>query len=370
MNAPHSPSMGRGSMPNGKPLIGITMGDPAGIGAEVIVKALHDPEVRALGRFVVFGIEELLAAAADDARITPYWFTHPADERLRVDSGVVVVDFPSYAAGYWMVARPTGLGGRASIEFLDRAVTAARAGGLDAVVTGPINKLSWKEAGCRHPGHTEWLAEACKVKRVTMAFVGGGLRVALASTHLGMFELRDKFTIGLVFQPIDHLHHALVHWFGIEQPRIAIAGLNPHAGEGGRFGDEETRVIEPAMQMARNAGMDVDGPFPADTLFIPRRRSRYDGIVAMYHDQGLIPVKMLAFDTAVNVTLGLPIIRTSVDHGTAFDIAGSNQADPGSMIEAIRLACHLAARQHGGACAAPSASGAVSDSPVSERVEP
>jgi len=185
--------------------------------------------------------------------------------------------------------------------------------------------------------------------------------VALASTHLGMFELRNKFTIGCVFQPIDLLHQALVNWFGIDRPRIAIAGLNPHAGEDGRFGDEEQRVIEPAMQMARNAGIDVEGPFPADTLFIPRRRSKYDGIVAMYHDQGLIPVKMLAFDTAVNVTLGLPIIRTSVDHGTALDIAGSNQADPGSMIEAIRMACYLAAR------ARPSE--AIADSAVSEQVE-
>jgi len=330
--------------PNGKPLIGITMGDPAGIGAEVIVKALADPDVRAAGRFVIYGMEELLAAAADAAGVSPFWFTHPHDGPLRVDSGVVVMDFPEYAAGYWLVARPTAMGGKASLEFLDSAIAAARAGNIDAIVTGPIHKVSWREAGCRHPGHTERLADEFKTKRVTMAFVGGGLRVALASTHLGMFELRDKFTIGCVFQPIDLLHQALVDWFGIDRPRIAIAGLNPHAGEDGRFGDEEKRVIEPAMQMARNAGMDVEGPFPADTLFIPRRRSKFDGIVAMYHDQGLIPVKMLAFDTAVNVTLGLPIIRTSVDHGTALDIAGSNQADPGSMIEAIRLACHLATR--------------------------
>jgi 4-hydroxythreonine-4-phosphate dehydrogenase len=176
-----------------------------------------------------------------------------------------------------------------------------------------------------------------------MAFVGGGLRLALASTHVGLFELRDLFTIGMVFTPIDLLNEALIDWFGIDEPRIAVAGLNPHAGENGRFGDEETRIIEPAMQMARNIGVNVEGPFPADTLFTPRLRSRFDGIVAMYHDQALIPLKMLAFDTAVNVTLGLPIIRTSPDHGTAFDIAGTNQADPGSMKEAIRLACALAA---------------------------
>ena len=361
MNA-HAPNSTEQQRSGGaKPLVGITMGDPAGIGAEVIVKALCDPDLRALGRFVIYGMEESLATAADAAQIAPFWFTHPHDEPLRVDSGVVVMDFPEYAAGYWLIARPTKLGGKASLEFLDSAIIAARSGHIDAIVTGPIHKVSWREAGCRHPGHTEKLAEDFKTKRVTMAFVGGGLRVALASTHVGMFELRNKFTIGCVFQPIDLLHQALVDWFGIDRPRIAIAGLNPHAGEDGRFGDEEKRVIEPAIQMARNAGIDVEGPFPADTLFIPRRRSKYDGIVAMYHDQGLIPVKMLAFDTAVNVTLGLPIIRTSVDHGTAFDIAGTDQADPGSMIEAIRLACYLASREK--------LRDPVADSTVSEQVK-
>jgi len=214
---------------------------------------------------------------------------------------------------------------------------------VDAICTGPIHKTSWSLAGCRFAGHTEKLADAFHAKRVTMAFVGGGLRVALASAHIGLFELRNHFTIGMVFQPIDQLHDALLKWFGIPRPRIAVAGLNPHAGEDGLFGDEERRVIEPAMQMARNVGIDVEGPFPPDTLFLDHRRARYDGFVCMYHDQGLIPVKLLAFDRAVNVTLGLPTIRTSVDHGTAFDIAGTNQADPGSMREAVRLACRLSA---------------------------
>jgi 4-hydroxythreonine-4-phosphate dehydrogenase len=324
-----------------KPLIGITMGDPAGIGAEVVVKALLDPDVRALGRFVVYGIDDVMNAAADAAGVRPFWFRIDPGDPLRVDSGVVVVDFADDAPGYWLIARATELGGRRSLAFVDSAVRAVRDGVLDAIVTGPIHKHSWKLAGCRFPGHTELLADACNVRGVTMAFVGGGLRVALASTHLGLFELRNHFTIGSVFRPIDHLNTALVDWFGIDRPRIAVAALNPHAGESGRFGDEETRVIEPAMQMARNHGVDVAGPFPADTLFTPRHRTRYDGIVAMYHDQALIPVKMLAFDTAVNVTLGLPVVRTSVDHGTAFDIAGTNQADAGSMKEAVRLACQI-----------------------------
>jgi 4-hydroxythreonine-4-phosphate dehydrogenase len=327
-----------------KPLIGITMGDPCGIGAEVIVKALADHEVRSLARFIIYGAAEVLESAADAAAIRPFWFRIAHGETLRVDSGVVVVDFDEYPAGLWVNARPTAEGGRASLRFVDEAIEAAKSGVIDAIVTGPIHKVSWKLAGCRFPGHTEKIADAFNTKRFTMAFVGGDLRLALVSGHVGLFELRNQFTIGSVFQPIDLLHEVLQRWFAIEHPRIAVAGLNPHAGEEGRFGDEEQRIIEPAIQMARNVGIDVEGPFPADTLFLERRRSRYDGIVAMYHDQGLIPVKLLTFGTAVNVTLGLPIIRTSVDHGTAFDIAGTNAADPGSMKAAIRLACQCAAR--------------------------
>lgn len=352
---PHGHAGVSPAAPNDKPLIGITMGDPAGIGAEVIVKALADPEVRALARFVIFGVEDVLNAAADAAAIRPYWFRLSSGDPLRVDSGVVVLDFAGFEAGHWVVARPTSMGGRASLAFLDQAIHAAKDGQLSALVTAPIHKESWKLAGSRFPGHTEKLADACDAKRVTMAFVGGGLVVALASAHIGLLELRNKFTLGMVYQPIDLLATALKRWFRIDEPRIAVAGLNPHAGENGQFGDEEKRVIEPAMQMARNQGIHVDGPFPADTLFTPRHRSRFDGFVAMYHDQGLIPVKMLAFDTAVNVTLGLPIIRTSVDHGTAFDIAGTGSADPGSMKEAIRLASRLCRTPNSSTWTAPEA---------------
>lgn len=329
-----------------RPVIGITMGDPCGIGAEVIVKALNDPDIRSLGRFLIYGADGCLLDAAERAAIKPFWFCVPHDKIRRIDSGVVVADFADYAGGEWATARACAYGGKASLSFLDSAIEASNTGIIDAIVTAPIHKTSWKMSGCRHPGHTEKLAEAFRTKRYNMTFIGGGLRVALASVHMGLFEVQRNLTIGTVFQPIDLLHDALNRWFAIEHPRIAVAGLNPHAGEGGQFGDEEARVIEPAILMAQNAGIDVQGPFPADTLFLPKRRNRFDGIVAMYHDQGLIPVKMLAFDTAVNVTLGLPIIRTSVSHGTAFDIAGKNQADPGSMKEAIRLACHLASSKH------------------------
>jgi 4-hydroxythreonine-4-phosphate dehydrogenase len=320
------------------------MGEPSGVGPEVIVKALADEAVRGRGRFVIYGIERRLAEVAEQVGVRPFWFRMQPGEPMRIDSGVVVLDYEAFAATVWTPPRISAEGGLASIRFLDEAVEAALRGEIDAVVTAPIHKGSWKLAKCRFPGHTERISHACRSDRTTMMFSAGDLRVALASTHVGLFELRNKFTIGLVFQPIDLLHQALTNWFGIVAPRIAVAGLNPHAGEDGRFGDEERRVIEPAVQMARNAGVDVLGPLPADSLFAPRVRQEFDGIVAMYHDQGLIPVKMHAFDEAVNITLGLPIIRTGVGHGTAFDIAGTKQANPGSMKEAIRLACAFACR--------------------------
>jgi 4-hydroxythreonine-4-phosphate dehydrogenase len=323
--------------PNGKPVIGITMGDPAGIGAEVVVKALADPAIRAQARFVVYGLHELMSYAADLAEVNPFWFRLPHEEVHRIESGVVVADYDEYTSFGPALRQPTAEGGHASVRFVDDAIAAARSGAIQAIVTGPIHKISWKMAGIRVPGHTEYFARALDVRRVSMMFVGGGFRIALASTHAPLFDLRNRFTIGYVFQPIDLLHQALVEMFAIARPRIAVAALNPHASEDGRFGDEERRIIEPAMTMAREVGIDVDGPFPADTLFW-MARGRYDGIVAMYHDQGLIPIKMAAFDSAVNVTLGLPIVRTSVDHGTAFDIVGRNKANAGSMKAAITLA--------------------------------
>ncbi|MEL7087776.1 MAG: 4-hydroxythreonine-4-phosphate dehydrogenase PdxA, partial [Planctomycetota bacterium] len=243
---------------------------------------------------------------------------------------------------------------------------------IDAIVTAPICKESWKLAGFRFPGHTELLQKRTKARRAAMMFHAPPpppelppspellsdpvdapeprptLNVALATIHVPLMDVRNLLTIGCVFDPID-LGHQAMQRLGVENPKIAVCGLNPHAGENGQFGDEEIRVITPAIEMARSAGMDVHGPFPADTLFTPRLRAKYDLIVAMYHDQGLIPVKMLAFDDAVNVTLGLPLIRTSVDHGTAFDIVGKNKANPGSMKAAIRLAVQMARDQAGNA---------------------
>ena len=331
-----------------KPVIGITMGEPAGIGPETIVKALADPEVRTLGRFVIFGMNELLAYAADLAEIDPFWW------RLQHDSSradfplvhdVVVLDYDEFSMLGTAVHRPTKQGGQASLRFIDDAIAAARTpvdeGGIDAVVTAPICKESWTMAGCRFPGHTELFANRTKTRRYAMMFHASKLSVVLATVHIPLMDVRNVLTIGAVYDPID-LGHQAMQRLGVEKPRIAVCGLNPHASENGQFGDEEARLITPAIEMARSHGIDVRGPLPADTVFGPAVRGRYDLVVAMYHDQGLIPLKMIAFDEAVNTTIGLPIVRTSPDHGTAFDIVGKNQADPGSMKSAIRLAARLA----------------------------
>lgn len=320
--------------------IGITLGDPHGIGAEVIVKALADPSIRLAARFIIYGLHEVLDFASDLAELRPCWRRMPHEEAITATDDIVLADFDDIDISSRSFRKPTAEAGRASMLFLEQAVTDAAEGRIDALVTGPINKTSWALAGFPFEGHTEMLAHRFK-QHVTMMFTGGPLRVALVSIHEPLFELRHHFSIGRVFQPIDHFHQALRDWFGIAKPRIAVAGLNPHAGENGRFGDEEIRVIQPAIDMAINAGIDATGPYPADTLFLRASQGEFDGVVAMYHDQALIPVKLLAFDRAVNVTLGLPIIRTSVDHGTAFDIVGKNRADAGSMKEAIRLAIEL-----------------------------
>ncbi|MFQ5502334.1 MAG: 4-hydroxythreonine-4-phosphate dehydrogenase PdxA [Phycisphaerae bacterium] len=328
-----------------RPTLGITMGDPLGIGAEVVVKALADESLRGRARFQVYGLHEQIAYAADQAELTPYWTRAPHETAHEIDRDVIIADFDEHSIDTRLRNQPTAAAGLASMCFLEAAMEDARLGRIDAIVTGPINKTAWQLAGFAFAGHTDLLAKYFKASRVTMMFTGGPLRVALASIHEPLFELRHTFTIGRVFQPIDLLHQALLDWFGIPSPRIAVAALNPHASENGRFGDEEARIIQPAMEMAAHAGIDVTGPYPADTLFRRAARGEFDGVVALYHDQALIPIKLIAFDEAVNLTLGLPIIRTSVDHGTAFDIVGKNRAEPGSMKAAIRLAIDLSTRR-------------------------
>ncbi|MEW6250399.1 MAG: 4-hydroxythreonine-4-phosphate dehydrogenase PdxA [Planctomycetota bacterium] len=327
----------------GRPLVGISMGDPLGIGPEVIVRSLADPELRAQARFVIFGLHDVLELAADQAEISRFWWREPYDRGVRVGSGVLLADFddlqPIRTNGH---RGPDAVAGHASFRFVEEAARHLRAGALDALVTGPISKQSWQLANHRYRGHTDYLARLFEARRVNMLFIGGGLRVALASDHVPLFELRNRFTIGLVHQPIDLLDHALREYFGLERPHIGVLGLNPHAGEEGLLGDEERRIVEPAIAMARNAGINVSGPLPPDTAFIPEVRQRFDGLVALYHDQGLIPVKMHAFNEAAQMTLGIDALRTSPDHGTAFELAGKARANPGSMRAAIQLAIDLA----------------------------
>jgi len=326
-----------------RPLIGISMGDPLGIGPEVIVKALADPTLRRRARFIVFGLHDVLEVAADQAEINPFWWREPYDQTARVATGVLVADFDDLQPIAAEEPRgPHALAGHASFRFVEEGIRHLRSGALDALVTAPICKQSWELANHRYRGHTELLAQRFDARRVNMLFVAGTLRVALASDHLPLFELRNRFTIGLVHQPIDLLDQALREWFGLERPHIGVLGLNPHAGEGGLLGDEEQRIIEPALALARNAGIRVTGPLPPDTAFVPEVCRQFDGLVAMYHDQGLIPIKMSAFHAAVHVTLGLGAIRTSPDHGTGFDLAGRGVANPGSMRAAIELAIELA----------------------------
>jgi 4-hydroxythreonine-4-phosphate dehydrogenase len=357
------------------PVIGITMGDPAGIGPEVIVKALAnrsrwtapDTAEPRPATFFIFGLASSLEAAAERAGIRPVRW-RIAHDSPRLDSvgahDVVVLDYPEIAdaperaeaeghgtrGGRAFAPGPSEWGGRASLRWVEDAIRAAQKppgelGHIDAIVTAPISKTSWNLAGARRfPGHTDLLAARFNAPRTAMMFVGPTLRVTLATVHIPLLTLRDALTIGKVYDAIDLSHKACLDQ-GIAHPRLAVCGMNPHAGEDGLLGDEERRIIDPAVEVAQKQGVDVRGPFPADTLFIAAARGDFDCVVAMYHDQGLIPVKLLERDEAVNVTLGLPTVRTSPAHGTAFDIAGKNEARPESMAAAVRLAVKMARRR-------------------------
>jgi 4-hydroxythreonine-4-phosphate dehydrogenase len=288
-----------------RPRIGVTVGDPAGIGPEIAVKAAAD------------------SSLAESCEIVLYGPHSPADLRP------------------FAIGRVTAEAGRASYDAVVRAVGDARSGQIDAIATAPINKEAFAAAGLPWRGHTDLLAHLTGAPQVAMMFYAESLRVILTTVHIPLSEVPAALTQGTV-EAIVTLAARELPRFGFAAPRIALAGLNPHAGEHGLMGREDDDVLEPAVQACRARGVQIEGPFPADTVFVRAMRGEFDAVVACYHDQGLIPIKLVAFGKAVNVTLGLPIIRTSVDHGTAFDIAGRGVADPSSMIEAIRLASRLA----------------------------
>ncbi len=327
-----------------RPLLGITMGDPNGIGPEIIVKAFADPKARCEGRLLVIGDAACLerAAASLGARVGIRRLTSVA-EMGDVEDFLTVLDLANVDVSQQVIGTVQAEAGRAAYEAVIAATDLALAGQIDAVVTAPLNKEALHLAGVPEPGHTEILAARAGASHVTMMLVAGAFRVTHVSTHCALREAIARVKMARVLEVIELTQQALFR-LGIRQPRLAVAGLNPHAGEGGLFGDEEINEIQPAITAALAKGIDVAAtPQPPDTVFHQMHvRRRYDAVVAMYHDQGHIPTKLLGFDEGVNITLGLPIIRTSVDHGTAFDIAGRGIANPSSLIQAIQLAAAMA----------------------------
>jgi len=329
-----------------KPLLGITMGDPAGIGPEVIAKALAGKALRQLCRPIVIGsvpvMEQTIKSLMLKLKVVRVEGHDPKTPRA---SDVAVLDPLDHPLGRFPrgVAAPET--GAASVLFIKKAVELAQLGCIDGIVTAPINKEAINMAGCHFPGHTELLADLTKTQESGMMIVGGPLRIMFVTTHVAIKDLPALLTQAKIEKAIRLAHLALRDLFGIKKPRVGVAALNPHAGEHGLFGDEEARVILPAARAAQAQGICASDPMPADTLFGKAARGDYDAVVALYHDQGLIPLKLVAFGTCVNLTVGLPIIRTSVDHGTAFDIVGKGIADPGSLVEAITLAAKLAKRR-------------------------
>ena len=328
-----------------RPTIAITMGDPSGIGPEIIMKALAHAEVHAMCEPLVVGDAERLRRAgeivgsslnvetvedAGDARFTP-------GTVQCLDLKIVPKDHP--------FGEMSPISGEAAYRYIEKAVQVVEAGAAQAICTAPLSKEALHAAGHKYPGHTELLAHLTGTPEVSMMLVSPKLRVIHVTTHIGLLDAIAKIEPGLVERVIARGHDVLAK-AGIENPKIGVCAINPHAGENGLFGrGEEAEKITPAVEACQAKGWDVRGPLPADTLFFLAGRGDYDMVVAMYHDQGHGPIKVLGLEAGVNITVGLPVIRTSVDHGTAFDIAGKGIADDGSMVEALRQAVELAPRR-------------------------
>jgi 4-hydroxythreonine-4-phosphate dehydrogenase len=333
---------------NERPVIALTSGEPAGIGPELIAMlAVRHRERPWPARIVVFGDGDVLAARAKRIGLQPRFTSFLAASAGSADSTVEILHQP--VAVPVEPGRPDPANGAGVVAMLAHAADACATGAFAALVTAPVQKSALLDAGFAFTGHTEFFAERTHTPHVVMLLVGGGLRVALVTTHLPLAAVPAAVTNEAIARTIEVLGPALVRDFGIRKPRIAVCGLNPHAGEGGHLGREDVDVIVPALRAARAAGHDVTGPVPADTVFVPDNARRYDAIVAMYHDQGLPALKAASFGVGVNVTLGLPFIRTSVDHGTALDLAvepaKAGSADPGSLYAAVDLAIELIANR-------------------------
>jgi 4-hydroxythreonine-4-phosphate dehydrogenase len=335
--------------------LAITMGDPGGVGPEVIMKALNSSYVRNCCSPIVIGDESVLRKSLGLLRNPLKLRIIEAPEDSKPAKGIIdlinvipptpllgKVGTKSRIAqtGGFQRCKPSAEGGRACVSYIKKAVELALSREVDGIVTAPISKEALKMAGVKWPGHTEMLSELTGTKDYAMMLVGGPLRVILVTIHTALRNVPDSITKSKVLKTI-RLAKKACNMLGIKNPGIAVAGLNPHAGEAGIFGDEEIKKIIPAVREAQKEGITVSGPYPPDTVFHKAYKGDVDIVVCMYHDQGLIPLKMIAFDKGVNVTIGLPFIRTSPDHGTAYDIAWKGIANPSSMIEAIKLAAIL-----------------------------
>ena len=327
---------------NMKPIIGITMGDTSGIGPEIIAKALTIKSIYEICRPLVIGDADVMAKAIQvaNARLKIN-STKNVSEAKYVYGTMDVLNLNNIRMDKLKIGQIDEMAGRAAVEYVEKTTELALKGAVHAIVTAPINKEAVNKAGYRFTGHTELLSELTSTKHVAMMLVAGPLRVIHVTTHMSLRKACDLIKKERILATIKLAYKAMQS-MGIEEPRIAVAGLNPHAGEGGLFGAEEVNEIRPAVLTARNLGINAVGPIPPDTVFVRAKSGEFDAVVAMYHDQGHIPAKLLAFPGGVNVTIGLPIIRMSVDHGTAFDIAWKGIANPQSLIEAIKLASKMA----------------------------
>lgn len=336
-----------------KPLV-ITMGDPTGVGPEIIVRAVSSGALHAIDRpLLVAGDPGVLLRAAAVCGCAGRWqpgsLQALADGELRLgEQALPVRSLSELDLSQQRFGLPGISSGRAMADYIEWACDACIAGDVAGMVTAPINKAALQAAGVSFPGHTELLAARCQVDEEVMMLAGDKLRVCLVTTHCALAEVPQRLSAERILTTLRITAASLRGQFGLKAPRLAVLALNPHAGEEGLFGDEEARHILPAITAARAEGIDASGPHSADTLFWFATQGQYDAVICMYHDQGLIPLKLLHFDDGVNVTLGLPIVRTSVDHGTAYDLAGTGQASPASLVAAIKMADGMAERQERG----------------------
>jgi len=329
------------------PIIGITMGDPSGIGPEIILKALADKSIHSLCRPVFFGDPETLSSTILSSRqeMSLNIISNPVEAKS-IPGKIDLIAISRLKRNAILPGKPTVEGAKAMVEYIFQAVEMTQKGQLEAIVTCPINKSLMHQAGHHYEGHTQLISHLTNTDEYVMMLAGERLRVALVTIHCPLKEVPSVLDVEMVYKTIIITAKALRVDFGFDKPRLAVAGLNPHSGESGLFGSEEEEIIRPAVIKAQNDGCQVVGPLPPDTVFHKAASGQFEAVVAMYHDQGLIPLKLLHFSDAVNITLGLPIIRTSVDHGTAYDIAGTGQADASSLKAAIKMAAMMVKNRH------------------------